>query len=543
MNELSSLFINAENNKEIRLKNSVYYVRPENSFNKKGLFFSNTAKYNENPEGQRFCAIFLENKENIVIDGNGATIMLCGIMTPFIFRNCKNITLKNITIDHVRPTMSEMTIVNSRKGFATVRINNEFRYRIDGDSIIWQGDDDESGKPYWEIPYKGNKVLTNAFNPETRIIDDMICGEGDYGHGFPDIISIKEIDKGLLELTFRDKNRHIPEGIISQTRCIRRIQTGGGIDECENITLENIRIKSMNCFGILAQNSKNICYNNIDATPAETRTVVSDADFFHFSGCMGEVKVLNCVCRGAHDDVINIHGTHLKILETDNANKSVLVRYSHDESWGFNPYNPEDEIEFVCGNTLLPYHTTKVKSVAKLNPTDFRITVDELPDLTPADNDVIENITRTASLTVDGCDFSRIPSRAILTTTRKPIIIRNTSFSDMGSVALLVADDANFWFESGRTGSIVFQNNKISNLGARETASGCDVIRYEPVILDESSDKPVHGSITITDNSFYNCPADGYSVNLKSVGKAIIRNNIADKPINIRTDNIVNVEL
>lgn len=540
MNDLSERFINVSDGDIITLeKNRIYEIAPEDSFHLKGLFFSNTAKQEENPDGERFCGIYLEGRSNITIDGNGATILIHGIMTPFIFKKCRNIVMKNLTIDHFRPTMTEYTVTECRPGSAVLKINDEYLYRIDGKIIYWHSESDFSGKPYWEIPYKGPKVLSNAMNPETGIVDDMICGKGDSRGGFPDIMHIDVLDKNTLRVEFRDREKLITEGTVVSTRCIIRYQTGGASDESENIILENLRIKSMNGFGILAQNSRNITYRNLDITPAEGRTIVSDADFFHFSGCSGEIKVLNCKATGAHDDIINIHGTHLKIVSINRDKNTLLMRYSHTESWGFNPYIAGDEIEYVSGNTLLPYACAKILNCRQKSNTDFEIEVDSIPDVEFAENDVVENVTRTASLYVEGNTFERIPSRAILCTTRKDVTILNNTFRYMGAPVICVADDANFWFESGRSGKILFDGNTVVDCGARETKIGCDVIRYEPVVMDKSSDKAVHGKIIIRRNKFINNLAEKYTINLNYVREAEISDNESNVMIVEKTDNIL----
>lgn len=290
----------------------------------------------------------------------------------------------------------------------------------------------------------------------------------------------------------------------------------------------------MNGFGILAQNSRDILYDGLDCTPKEGRTIVSDADFFHFSGCSGDVKIINCKAKGAHDDIINIHGTHLRIIEIDRSRNTVLVRYCHTESWGFEAYSAGDKIEYVNGNTLLPYGEATVLSAEKISPTDVLIKTDVLPDREPAENDVIENVTRTASMTVENNVFERIPSRAILCTTRKDVVIRNNILRNMGASALCVADDANFWFESGRSGNITFENNTVINCAARYAAFGDDVIRYEPVVQDKTSETPVHKKLILRNNRFLRGPDRNYTLCLSYLGEAVIEGNTSDRELKIR---------
>lgn len=541
MNELSEIISKINDGEAVVLPKKTYAIAPEDSFCLRGLHFSNTAKYEENPLGERFCGIYLENKENVVIDGNGSTVLIHGIMTSFVFKNCRNVILKNFTFDHFRPTMSEFTILKCENGVAQIKINDDFLYEIRDNVLFWISENDFSGKPYWKNQYKGPKILSNRLRLDNNIVDDVVSAEGDWWHGFPDVSRFTELEKGLLEIEFRNKAVYIEPGTVIQTRNIKRIQTGGAIDGCKNATLENLRIMSMNCFGILAQNSENVTYKNLNCTPKDGRTVVSDADFFHFSGCSGRVTVSGCKARGAHDDIINIHGTHLKIIELDKDKNTVTVRYSHPESRGFNPYAVNDKIEFVCGNTLLPHFETFVADVNQLSDTDFRITVASVPEAVFGENDVIENVTRTAELVVENNVFEGIPSRAILCTTRKDVTIRNNTFKNMGGPVLCVADDANFWFESGRGGNIFLENNTVINCGARELDRGCDVIRYEPVIMDKTSKIPVHKRLVVKGNEFLNTNTDEYTINLNYLEKAEIVGNKSNVKINIKSDGIADI--
>ena len=77
MNNFSQMFLNIEDNTSLMLENNeTYHVYQDDSFEKIGYFCSNTAKKYENPDGLRYSAIYLKNKKNIVIDGNGATIII-----------------------------------------------------------------------------------------------------------------------------------------------------------------------------------------------------------------------------------------------------------------------------------------------------------------------------------------------------------------------------------------------------------------------------------------------------------------------------------
>ena len=62
---------------------------------------------------------------------------------------------------------------------------------------------------------------------------------------------------------------------------------------------------------------------------------------------------------GSHDDTFNIHGTHLRIVEVNEAEQKIKVRFMHSQSWGFQAFEAGDEIEFINGSTLIPIRETR----------------------------------------------------------------------------------------------------------------------------------------------------------------------------------------
>ena len=142
MNELCTRISSACSGDIITLEpNQIYHVRQDDSFSLSGYFCTNSARQDENPNGTRFCAIFLEDKKDIVIDGNGATILVHGKMTTILLNRCENITIKNLTIDYACPTMTECTVLENCNGIVTMRIHPDCRFRADGNQLYWRGED------------------------------------------------------------------------------------------------------------------------------------------------------------------------------------------------------------------------------------------------------------------------------------------------------------------------------------------------------------------------------------------------------------------
>lgn len=534
MNEFSSIFLNIKDGNTVVLEEGkTYHVRQDDSFEFDGYFCTNTAKRHENPSGLRRVAVFLKDKNNITIDGNGASVIVHGKMTPFLFDRCDNITVKNLTVDYACPTMSEFKAVSENNGVYEIKINPECLFRVEGDNLIWHGEFGADGNPYWEDSYIGNRRHIKVWNPETQTTSDFSRNNLPFE-------TVEQIDKNTLRVTMKNKDVTLPVGCTMQTRNIIRDQTGSLFQRCKNLTFENLRIKFMHGLGMVSQFCENVTFCNCDLTPAEGRTVASTADFFQFSGCRGNLTVENCRAWGAHDDYVNVHGTHLRIIER--SGNKLTVRFMHAESWGFQAFEVGDELEFIKWNTLKPFGNVKVTAFKKINDTDIVITVEgDIPDL-ELEKDVVENATWTPNLYVRNCDFGPTSGRGILCTTRGEVIIENNRFRNLWGPALLLEDDCNFWFESGYTKEIIFRNNQVIGCDFGKTWEKSPVIRYTPKVMDENSKAFVHGRLLLEGNRFEKPTLGRFAIHLEYLAEAKISGNSFDAPYDIYTKCVGKVE-
>lgn len=532
MNDFCNLFLGVKNNSTITLeKNRKYHIYQDNSFKLDGYYCSNTAKKDENPTGLRFSGIYLKGMKDIVIDGNGAEILVHGKITPILLDKCENITIKNLSIDYACPTMSEFKVVSGSGSEYVIKINDDCLFEIEDNILYWHGETDKNGEYYWRDTNSGFKRYIKLFDPDKK-------QSYDFNRDNLAFESVEQMDKTTLKVVLKNKNITLPVGCIFQSRSIVRDQVGALIQRSKNISFENLRVKFMHGLGMVSQYSENIEYISCDLTPAEGRTITSTADFFQFSGCKGNIVIDNCKAWGAHDDYVNVHGTHLRIIEADNDNNKLLVRFMHPESWGFQAFDNGDVIDFIKWDTLIPYHTLKVIDYKKINDTDIEITLDgALPDI-ELEKDVVENATYTPNLYVRNCCFGTNAARGVLCTTRGEVIIENNIFENLWGPALLIEDDCNFWFESGYTTNITFRNNKVINCDYYETWDGAPVIRYSPKVMRENVDSFVHGKITIENNIFKKPTTGKHRFLLQHLKEAVIKNNIFDAELEIESFNV-----
>lgn len=528
-NQLKEIFEKVKDGDTVLLKkNGVYDVWQDDGFLLSGYYCSNTARKEENPDGFRRVAIYLKEKENVTVDGNGALLRVHGIMTPLLFDRCKNITLKNLTIDYARPTMSEFTLLSNEDGVCEIEVGEDSLFDIRDNVLVWQGEKDETGVPLWENTYKNGKTLSMRYDAKTE--QSFYCRSGekeDFRPSIPTFESLEKIGDRRIKAVLKNKDAYFPVGQIYQTRCIVRDQLGGFFLRCENLVLENVQIKFMHGFGLLSQYCNGVCYRGVKCLPAKNRTIASNADFFHYSGCKGDILIENCQAIGAQDDFINVHGTYLRVVEADRDKKQVLLRFMHCESWGFQAFDVGDEIEFVKRGNFKNLGRAKVKGFEKVNDTDILLTLDkEIPSDLQLGEDCVENITCCPTVTVRNNRFGPSMGRGMLCLTRKKTVVENNYFYKTGSCVLHIENDCCDWFESGRSGGILFRDNVVNGCSYAAFGYQQPVIYIGPRTMDKENVERVFEGITIENNRFISPPNGKYDLQFGLVKKVEIKNNI-----------------
>lgn len=482
----------------IRLTKGVYHLYAD-SADRHRYYASNTASEKENPDPTKRIALWLKKTNNITIDGQGSTLMLDGEQTALVIDSCRAVLIKDLTIDMFDPTVPEMTVVETGPGYMITDVHPSSQYEIVNGRLRWKGCN-------WS--FEGG--IAQLYDPEQNIT----------WRSFAPQTSAKQVTE-LSERKLRFDFAQTPDVQIGQTFQMRdgiRDELCGLITHSADVSFSNVICRFMGNFSILSQLSENISYTDCEFAPDSIggRTNSSFADMLHFSGCKGEINIKNCHFSGAHDDPVNVHGTHLKVIEFP-TRQLARVRFMHPQSYGFEAFSKGDEIEIVDTKSLLPVATNRIARVTRENKYDLLLTFEhEIPSsvlLNP--NLVIENITLTPEVTISDCTFERVPTRGILISTRKKVVIERNLFFRMKMSAILIADDARSWYESGPVHDVTIRDNRFIECG-------------EPVIWihpeNETPEGPVHKNITITNNTFV--LKDRRAIEARSTAGISITNNL-----------------
>ncbi len=458
---------------EIHFAPGKYNFFPANALKKK-FHISNT---NDSPDSLKMVAFYLQDSQNIKIIGNNTEFIFRGKVIEMSIDECQQVDIEGINFDYFRPTVSEFTVLNVNQNSADVQVHQDSNYKIENEKLIWLGEG-------WHHKIQSHGQVYNPFE-ETLQRKNLPIKQ----------LRFSDIGDHQVRIHFA-KNPGFKAELVFQNRNVFRDYCGFFTRHSKNIRWKNVNVYFMHGMGFVSQFSENISFDGLNVQPRANskRTCSAWADILHFSGCKGNLEVKNCILSAANDDAVNVHGTHLQIVERVSEN-SLNVRFMHPQTYGFKPFFVGDKIEFIRSKNLLPYGKNRVKSVRKLNEKEFQISLQNPLPNNIEENDVIENISWTANVSISGTIVKHIPTRGFLLSTRGKVVIENNSFLKTIMSGILIANDANYWFESGYVRNVEIKNNNFKLCGE-------PVINIHPEVLETSDAKKVHKNIRIKGNQF-----------------------------------------
>lgn len=474
---------------------------------------------NHDQTNPKYVGIPLENMEHVVFDGQGAELIFHGRMLPISLLHSENCTLKNFHIDFENPHISQVKILENDtvEGTIVYEVAPWVTYEI-RDSVFFA-----RGEGWEHVPGSGI-----AFEGETK---RLVYRTSDIRVGTK---NVAEIAPRTIKCFQWNDPRLVP-GTIVAMRGGPRPTPGIFITNSTNTVLENIRIHYAEGMGVLAQVSENITLDKLSVClrgDNDPRYFTTQADATHFSGCKGKIISKNGLYEGMMDDAINVHGTYLKVIERID-DKTLLARYMHNQSFGFEWGCPGDEVQFIQSNTMeiTGEHNKIVTIEATDKPDyhgakDFRITFEK--PLEPTINETgfgIENLEWTPEVIFADNTIRNNRARGTLFSTPRPTIVENNLFDHTSGTAILLCGDCNGWYETGACHNVIIRNNMFVNSLTNMFQFTNAIISIYPEIPElDKQQKYFHSNILIENNIFETF--DNPIVYAKSVDGLVFRNNI-----------------
>ena len=518
---LYKLFCENGQNTEFVFENADYY------FSKKKSMQFDYSLSNTTELPVRTLGIWLKNMNSCVIEGNGARFWFEGHMQPLTLDNCENISVKDITVNWKKPLVAEGTVIAATDTYADVYISyDNFPHRLNNEWLEF----DVGGGDWYELCNRSQIIFEPHFRTVRRKTGDSFW-----------IKNITSTDEKNVYRFWLHGWSGAEAGDILVLRHNERYHAGIFTERCKNILFDNITVHSCGGLGCLSQFCEDITYKQMHFIPDRSlgRVITGGRDDGMNITCnKGKITITECTFIGLMDDPINVHGCSVTADEVISP-ESLKCHYRHEQAMGFLYWASKgDEIAFIDRNNMSRIASFKVNSYNLENRDTFTLDFeDELPEyilkLVNSGAVALENLTNTAEVVCTKNRFGSCRARGMLISTPKPVLIENNYFESSGS-AILVAGDANNWFESGECNEVVIRNNTFTNACLTSDYEFCQgIISICPTIPNPEVDKPFHKNIKIENNVFDTSDTQvlyAYSCkNLEFSNNLIFKSNAAEK--------------
>jgi len=452
----------------------------------RAYFESNTTN-----NGPKNLAILIEGFHQLTLDGKDAEFVFHGAIQPISVDNSRNITIRNLNIDWDIPLTAQARVLAASPKNIELEIDTkQFPYEVTDSKLIFIGENWKA-ESRWFMEYVADKHL-------------IAPGTGDNGaiRGDRKSYWMEEIKPGVVRMN-GDFTRTPAVGNYLILRHSKRDHAGIFIQESQDVKIENVNIYHCAGLGVLAQFSRNLDYNRVRFMPniAKNRYFSGHDDGFQVSNCAGNVNIRNCEFGGLMDDPVNVHGTSVKIIEKLGHNR-LRCRFMHEQSDGMIWGHLNDTIGFLENESMATLSAGTLKSFESVSREEFVV---EFYAPIPSQVDVgdaLENLSWSPSLVVQDCRFNSCRARGLLVSTPGKVLIDRNQFESSGS-AILIAGDANGWYESGAVRNVTISNNTFKEACMTSMYQFCEgIISIYPIIPAVDSLKPYHRNINITQNTF-----------------------------------------
>ncbi len=421
----------------ISLAAGEYHFYAENA-EKHELFISN---HDQQPF-QRVGVPLVKLKKLTLKGEKGCRFIFHGHMLPVLVMDSRNISLQNIDIRYARPFSAEGRIVEMDEESTTLEIHPASTWSIEGGQFVNTGED-----------WKSKVQAAIAFKPDGRMVPLGRAG---------DIVWSPQAEQvAPNRVRFRQNTTRLglSEGDVLVLRSYWRPTPAMLLYRAHGVRLRHVIFRNSMGMALIAQRSSNIDIIGGGCIRSKGRYGTSGADATHFSNCRGHISIKNALYEGMMDDAINVHATCLGITEVISPTE-IVARYMHPQAVGFEVAKAGERLQFIHGKTLENNpQLVRVRSARADDARTLRLELESpLPDGIGV-GDALENADWHPS--VDFCNNTVRHNRArgALFTTPKPVLVEKNKFVWSSGSAILLAGDAQGWYESGRCQNVTIRRN------------------------------------------------------------------------------------
>lgn len=434
---------------------------------------------------------------NLVVKGNGATLMFHGATIGAAVVDSKNVRFENLRLDWSRPFITEMKIAGFRDGKTVGTIDRSlFPCAIENGRFVALGEG-------WKTGMSSCMVFRGDTHEIVERTED-IWFSGAWGETADGSV--------VCDYDFSKRGAGARIGDVVAIRPQRRPKPACVVYRAADVVFEDVAIHTAWGMGAIVQMSENFTWRGTGRASDRTsgvfppqgsaRVTTLHADASHFSNVKGAVVVENCLFETMMDDAINVHSTCLGIVAIEGPRR-IRCRYMHDQAIGFGVFSAGDTLRFIRGKTLETGAEVKVAAVESHDEREVSLVLAQ--DM-PSDcvvGDAVENADYQPSVLFRGNVVRNNRARGALFTTPKRVVVEGNLFDHVSGSAILFAGDAQGWYESGACTDVLVRGNVFRDC-LTSRFQFCDgVISSWPMIREiERQKRHYHRNFRIERNVF-----------------------------------------
>lgn len=401
------------------------------------LFISNHDQQPVHP-----VALPLVQLKNVELKGKDTHFIFHGKMLPFVLMDCAGVTISNISIDAAEPFSSEGRIVEIKDGKTTLELSPASRYTVENGQFL--------------LTNNGRKDKLHcmlAFEPDGRMVPTGKSGDMAW------YAAAEQLPGNRVRFAEDASKKGLAVGQTLVLRSYYRPHPGMLLYRAKDTTLKNVVFHDSQGMALIAQRSENITIRGGGCIRAKGRMHTTAADATHFSNCRGHISVQGATYEAMMDDAINVHATCLGIQKVESP-RTFIARYMHGQAYGFEVMETGEQLQFIHGPTLeLNPQLRKVEKVEVIDPRLVRVTLTEDIPAGIGAGDAIENADWHPSVDFSNNTVRHNRARGALFTTPKPVRVIGNHFDHTHGSAILLAGDAQGWYESGACQDVLIKDN------------------------------------------------------------------------------------
>ena len=446
------------------------------------------------------AAFRLRDLKNVTIDLSGAKLVFHGRILPFHMTNCRNVTLKNFSIDYERPFFTQGTVTDSGGEDLTLRIPESFRYRVERGELIAEGEGWEAGLSRGAPLFQSYDAETGRLSPKTPMML-AVTGEKVFPQENPPCPVYELLAESLPGRRVRFHGvpeffRPDPGEIVAFTHENRQ-KPGFLLEDCRETVFEDIRLLHVSAMAMIANRCQDLVFRRfscfLDGETGE-RIITVNADVLHGFHCTGRILAEDCRFENMLDDALNFHGNYT-VTEAKEDARTFLTKARAAGLHAVPMYLPGDVINVYRGNTQERKASYTVSSAEYVKGSAYtqRIAVRE-PLLEFEEGDIVES-TRMPELRIRRC-VSAHARGGWRFSTGKSILMENCLLENS---PIMFTGDTDYWFEDSPVRDVEIRENRFVYY-----PSSTPIVSF-PVYEATEKAPYYHAGIRILRNDFEDC--------------------------------------